>query len=428
MSQETPNSWTESTFGELNQFSSRTINPADYPNETFELYSVPSFPSATPEKLSGAEIGSSKQAVSPNDVLVCKINPRINRVWHVGEKAELRQIASSEWIGFRAPGMSQRFFQHYFSSHEFRDNICQDVTGVGGSLTRAQPKNVVRFQIPLPPLPEQTRIANKLDTLLARVDSARDRLDRVPGMLKRFRQAVLTAATSGGLTEAWRGDGASNWIETDVQSIAAVGTGSTPLRSNPAFFSSEGTPWVTSAATSQVLIQSAEEFVTSAAINAHRLKVFPIGTLLVAMYGEGKTRGQVSQLGILATINQACAAIAVDQSKALSGFIKLVLQANYFEMRAMAEGGNQPNLNLSKIKEFPIQLPTLPEQTEIVRQVEILLAYADRLEARLKTARKLSESLSPAILAKAFRGELVAQDPNDEPASELLKRIRAGRK
>jgi type I restriction enzyme, S subunit len=305
-----------------------------------------------------------------------------------------------------------------------------DYTGtVTGSTRLKLTQGAMReIPIPLPPLPEQTRIANKLDTLLARVDSARERLDRVPGMLKRFRQAVLTAATSGVLTEAWRGDGVSNWIETDVQAIAAVGTGSTPLRSNPAFFSSNGTPWVTSAATSQALVQSADEFVTAAAINAHRLKVFPIGTLLVAMYGEGKTRGQVSQLGILATINQACAAIVVDQSRALSGFIKLVLQANYFEMRAMAEGGNQPNLNLSKIKEFPIQLPTLPEQTEIVRQVEILFAYADRLEAHLKTARKLSESLSPAILAKAFRGELVAQDPNDEPAVELLRRIRAGRK
>ena len=124
------------------------------------------------------------------------------------------------------------------------------------------------------------------------------------------------------------------------------------MRSNSAFFASQGTPWITSAATSQSVVLSAEEFVTDAAIAVHRLKIFPAGTLLVAMYGEGKTRGQVTELGLDATINQACAAIVVDESLARRSFIKLALQANYFEMRELAEGGNQPNLNLSKIKKL----------------------------------------------------------------------------
>ena len=94
-------------------------------------------------------------------------------------------------------------------------------------------------------------------------------------------------------------------------------------------------------------------------------------------------------------------------------------------MRELAEGGNQPNLNLSKIKEFPLPLPSMEEQTEIVRRVESLFAYADRLEARYIAARAQVETLPPATLAKAFRGELVPQDPNDEPASVLLERIKA---
>ena len=81
-------------------------------------------------------------------------------------------------------------------------------------------------------------------------------------------------------------------------------------------------------------------------------------------------------------------------------------------------------LNLGLLRELPILLPPLPEQTEIVRRVEALFAFADRIEARLATAQKTVERLTPATLAKAFRGELVPQDPNDEPASELLKRIR----
>jgi type I restriction enzyme S subunit len=172
-------------------------------------------------------------------------------------------------------------------------------------------------------------------------------------------------------------------------------------------------------------VTQAEEFVTASAIAAHRLKKFPIGTLLVAMYGEGKTRGQVTELGIEATINQACAAVVVNEAKALKRFVKFALEANYFQMRELAEGGNQPNLNLSKIKGFPLRLPALPEQQEIVRRVEALFAFADRIEARLATARKTVERLTPATLAKAFRGELVPQDPNDEPAAALLERLHA---
>lgn len=142
------------------------------------------------------------------------------------------------------------------------------------------------------------------------------------------------------------------------------------------------------------------------------------------MYGEGKTRGQVSELAIEATINQACAAVIVNEAKAARGFVKLALQANYLEMRELAEGGSQPNLNLSKIKDFKLPLPSLDEQYEIIRRVEALFAYVDRLEERYKAAHARVEQLTPALLAKAFRGELVPQDPKDEPASVLLERIR----
>lgn len=110
-------------------------------------------------------------------------------------------------------------------------------------------------------------------------------------------------------------------------------------------------------------------------------------------YGEGKTRGQVTELRIAATINQACSAIAVNEALANRSFIKFVFQANYMKMRSLAEGGNQPNLNLSKIKNFSFLLPGLEEQTEIVRRVDELFAYADRIEARYQAARDQVEKL-----------------------------------
>lgn len=208
-----------------------------------------------------------------------------------------------------------------------------------------------------------------------------------------------------------------------ISDVAYVGTGSTPLRSNNKYFASAGTPWITSAATSQSLITQANEFVTAEAMAAHRLRQYPKGTLLVAMYGEGKTRGQVSELGIEATINQACAAIVVDERKALAAYVKLALQANYLAMRDLAEGGSQPNLNLSKIKNFEIPLPSLAKQRETVRRTQNFISFIDGLYARYNAVCAQAQRLTPLLLAKAFRGELVAQDPNDEPASELLARL-----
>ena len=374
------------------------------------------------------EVRKSYTHFRDGDVLVAKVTPCFEN----GKAGIARDLpngigaGSSEFCVFRpAEGIDERYLLAWLSSEDFRRRATVSMTGSVG-LKRVPKDFFLSEQIPLAPSAEQRRIADKLDTVLTRVDAVNERLARIAPTLKRFRQSVLAAATSGRLTEDWRDEyQPSSWQQTDVQSVALVGTGSTPLRSNPAFFAEQGTPWVTSAATGSEHITAASEFVTPEAIAAHRLKVYPAGTLLVAMYGEGKTRGQVAELDIAATINQACAAVVVDETKMLRTFVKLALQANYLQMRVLAEGGNQPNLNLSKVKGFPLPAPTIEEQAEIVRRVETMFAFADRLEARLQAARTAANRLTPALLAKAFRGELVPQDPNDEPAAELLKRLAA---
>lgn len=364
------------------------------------------------------------------DVIVAKVTPCFEngKAGVVPEVPNGIGAGSSEFCVFRpAQGIDERYLLAWLSTEDFRRRATVAMTGSVG--LKRVPKDVfLSEELLLAPECEQRRIADKLDTVLTRVDALNDRLARITPLLKRFRQSVLAAATSGRLTEDWRLTHSSSvWKSAEIQDVAHVGTGSTPLRSNPDFFASSGTPWVTSSATSEEVVKQADEYVTAAAIAAHRLKTYPVGTLLIAMYGEGKTRGQVTELGISATINQACAAVVVDETKISKKFVKLALQANYLEMRVLAEGGNQPNLNLSKVKNFAIAVPAKEEQTEIVRRVEILFAYADRLEARLQAARTAADRLTPALLAKAFRGELVPQDPNDEPASELLRRLREAR-
>lgn len=112
-----------------------------------------------------------------------------------------------------------------------------------------------------------------------------------------------------------------------------------------------------------------------------------------------------------------------------SKFLYFLLGSESIKKQAnsVATGTAQLTIPLKGLRIFHISLPTLEEQTEIVRRVETLFAFADRLEARLQSAQTAAERLTPALLAKAFRGELVPQDPNDEPATELLRRLREAR-
>ncbi|MCS6126953.1 type I restriction endonuclease subunit S [Shewanella baltica] len=333
--------------------------------------------------------------------------------------------------------ISSDYIFSVIKSYEFLQTGAENMTGAVG-LRRVPKKFVEDFKINLPPLAEQKVIADKLDELLAQVESTKARLDAIPAILRSFRQSVLAAAVSGKLTEEWRELNKidlATWQQKNIGLLADVATGKTPKRTISKYWNSGTIPWLTSAATGSAFIYQAEQFVTEIAVTECTLKVFPVGTLLLAMYGEGKTRGQVTEIKLSATCNQACAAIMVDESKISREFLKLRLLENYEETRKAAVGGAQPNLNLNKVREIPVQLPTTEEQTEIVRRVEALFAFADKVEAQVNAAQARVNNLTQSILAKAFRGELTAEwraaNPElisgDNSAESLLKRIKAER-
>ena len=154
----------EIELGELMPQEGRSsINPADYPDEAFELLSIPAYDKGAAEIALGSEIGSTKQVVQPGDVLLSKIVPHIRRAWVVEASAGSRQIASSEWIVFRSKEADARYLRHFLLSDGFHRKFMQTVSGVGGSLLRARPKYVAKIKAPLPPLKEQRRIAAILD-------------------------------------------------------------------------------------------------------------------------------------------------------------------------------------------------------------------------------------------------------------------------
>jgi type I restriction enzyme S subunit len=202
---ELPKGWAETTLDEIQQDFSQGINPASYPDEEFELFSVPSYPNGVAEVVRGRDIGSNKQTVIPNAVLLCKINPRINRVWVVDRKTDLRSIASTEWIPFwPVHGINPNYLAYYLRQNHVRDFLAQNASGVGGSLMRIKPSTFARFRFVLAPREEQTRIVAEIEKQFTRLDAATAALKRVQANLKRYRASVLKAACEGQLvpTEA----------------------------------------------------------------------------------------------------------------------------------------------------------------------------------------------------------------------------------
>ena len=353
---------------------------------------------------------------------------------------------------------------------------------MGSTRPRVNLNNIRSLEIPLAPLVEQRRIVAKLEKLLDQVDSCQERLAKIPTLLKRFRQAILASACSGRLTADWRVEnpnlesGAAllarinearlktavstkekkqiveplqegrlaldedelgfdsipdSWFACRIGAIGTVVNGSTPSREQEKFWNGK-IPWVSSGEVRNNIISSTRERITKAGFEGCSVRLLSRGTVLLAMIGEGKTRGQSAILQIEATINQNIAAILISHGLISSEFLWRWFQLQYEATRERGSGSGPQALNCQRVRELPFVLPPLAEQQEIARRVENLFALADRIEARFVEGRRRVDSITQAILAKAFRGELVptefelakAEGRSFEAAEELLERIR----
>lgn len=223
-----------------------------------------------------------------------------------------------------------------------------------------------------------------------------------------------------------------SWCIMSIGDIAYVGTGATPKRGNPTYYDNGTIPWVTSAAVNDSEVSSAQEFVTETALHETNLTLYEPGTLLVAMYGEGKTRGKCAELRIWATTNQALAAIVLPPSAAAwRKWVQYALEYQYEETRKLASGGVQPNLNLGLIKR--IEIPFAPERCQR-RVIDTMESYFTRLDDTVATLERVDRNLKryrASVLKAAVEGRLVPTEAalakqearSYEPASVLLERI-----
>ena len=314
-----------------------------------------------------------------------------------------------------------KFIQRHYST------IQTNPKGTG--IPHVNPDIFWNLEIPLPPLNEQKRIVEKLDAILPKVKSAKARLDKIPRILKKFRQSVLSTACSGKLTEDWReGKDLPEWEVSNIEGVIEDLSYGTSQKCD--YNVKDGTPVLRIPNISSGKLELSD--VKYALLDKKELDKLSLksGDLLLI-----RSNGSVSLLGQSVLINDSAYGFAYagylirlrcKKDIIVPRYLDITLKTNdlrtQIELPARSTTGVH-NINSAEIKSLVIPLPSLGEQHEIVRLVEKLFAFADSLEVKYKKAMVCINKIEQSVLAKAFRGELVAPDPTDEPAEELLKRI-----
>ncbi len=377
-------------------------------------------------------------------------------------------------------GISSDFVYYWLTSAKrFADELASGTTFLELSGAKA-----ALMPIPVAPIAEQTRIVAKLEELLSDLDAGVEELKAAQKKLAQYRQSLLKAAVEGALTAEWRKhnqpeetgeqllqrilkerrarweakqlakckeqgktppkdwqakypepvqpddsnlpDLPEGWVWSSLGQCFHIAVGATPSRKNPNYWDGS-VPWVSSGEVRFSRITHTRERISEQGLNNSSTHVNPIGSVLLGMIGEGKTRGQVAILDIEAANNQNCAAIWVSETDIPSEYVYYWLWSRYEETRRGSSGNNQPALNKSIVENIPLPLPPLIELITIVEMIGASITQIEYQEVSTAYSLKQSSAQRKNILKAAFSGQLVPQDPDDEPASVLLERIRAER-
>jgi type I restriction enzyme S subunit len=477
-----PQSWATASLSDIADINPR--HPRDLDDELPVSFAPMSVLSESRPEFNGlrerplGEVRKGFTHFAEGDVLFAKITPCMEN----GKAAVATRLRNGLGCGTTElhvlrplGGVAPLYIYHFIHQPSFRRAAEANFTGSAGQL-RVPVAFIESAEVPIAPLGEQRRIVAKLEKVLGKVDACQERLAKIPTLLKRFRQSVLAAACSGRLTSDWREE--NSQLESATDTLVAhgqrtTGRGRNTRRMKPAkgltlldYSDQFPTTWawlkvrelVEKGAILDVqdgnhgeLYPRAEDFgkagvpyISAEHVINDRVQI-AAAPLLKNEKAQQLRIGFAKANDVILTHNATVGRVAllppgspdvvlststtyyrVDEAVLLASYLATFLRSHYFQsqLEAVMEQTTRNQVSVTKQVEFGIAVPPLAEQEEIVRRVDSLFALADQIEARYAKAKMYVEKLTPSLLARAFRGELVHQDPNDEPASALLERIK----
>ena len=359
------------------------------------------------------------------DVLVAKITPCFEN----GKGALIRGTLNG--IGFGttelhvlSPGseIDARYLYYITANDRFRRLGEAAMFGAAGQ--KRVPEDFVRdYHVPVPPLVQQRAIANYLDRETARLDALLAEKERLLKLLAEKRQALITRAVTRGLDPdasmrdsgiPWLGEIPAHWEVWKLGHVASVGNGSTPNRSNASYWTGGAIPWLNSSVVNQSEVTGADQFVTALAVQECHLPLVKADSVLIAITGQGKTRGRAVVLSIDSTINQHLAFIQPERSRLRSWFLRWTLLAAYDFLRNISDdaGGTKGALTCEQVANLRVPIPPLDEQAAILDCVGVSAGRLDFLRSAAEETITIIKERRTALVTAAVTGRIEVGDPS----------------
>ncbi|MDU7404366.1 MAG: restriction endonuclease subunit S [Citrobacter portucalensis] len=366
--------------------------------------------------------------VNPEDLIVGMDGDFNTTIW-CSEPALLNQRVCK--IDIDEEKYSKRFFFHTLPG--YLSAINENTSSV--TVKHLSSRTLQETLFPLPPLAEQKIIAEKLDTLLAQVDSTKARLEQIPQILKRFRQAVLVSAVNG----KFQAESSSKECCTIDSLCLTSFDGPFGSKLKTSDYTNSGVRVVRLENIGHLEFNSEKEtYISHEKYKSLYSNTLKENDLIFSSFVDEDVRVCLIPQSEEIFINKAdCFCLRVDPSLASPHYLALVLasKTSYEQIKEKVQGITRPRINLRTLRSLKFDIPDLKEQHEIVRRVEQLFAYADTIEKQVNNALTRVNNLTQSILAKAFRGELTAQWRAENPdlisgensAAALLEKIKAER-
>ena len=314
----------------------------------------------------------------------------------------------------RNPMDDVRYYNYIFQTKEFQSKLKGYGNGIMEIRMRIQMSKLNTVELPIPDATTQTRIADFLNDKCGKIDRYIEKQQQTIDKLKEYKQAVITEAVTKGLNPdvpmkdsgiEWIGMIPEHWDVPEIKYLVRIASGGTPDRNHPEYWNGN-IPWIKTGELQNDIITNAEEYITEEGLNNSSAQVFNINTILVAMYGQGKTRGMTALLKTPASTNQACAGLTVTNSNVQIEYLWQCLIGAYDAIRSEAAGSGQPNLSATLIGNFHIALPPIEEQGLIV---EYIKDRTVEIKSTIHKAEKLLEKLTEykkSLIYEAVTGKM----------------------